>query len=188
MLLSEPSANPTFCNWQITDTTDRSLIQQTDHWRNTQITNHRSNDTHNREKVWSLPVTTEIQEMKVRKCCWRMVPIGLFSAAFATDLQFTETNSVSEKHNKMSQACVSEKALMCNILDKYKALMLKSSLHTKMIPVFLQILNLQLVLALSENWFGVFLKAPWQDATLPVPNINSSIGIYNSWEGKMTRG
>ena len=109
-----------------------------------------------------------------------MVPIELFSAVFATNLQFIKKNSVSAKHNKMRHACVPEKALMYNILDKYKALMLKSSLHTKMIPVFLQILNLQLVLALSENWFWVFLKAPRQDATLPVSNINSSIGIYNS--------
>ena len=115
-----------------------------------------------------------------------MVPIGLFSAAFATDLQFTETNSVSEKHNKMSHACVSEKALMCNILDKYKALMLKSSLHTKMIPVFLQILNLQLVLNFSENWFPV-LKAPREDATMSVPNINSSICIHGSKGREMTR-
>ena len=99
-----------------------------------------------------------------------------------------KNNSVFAKHNKMWYACVPEKALMYNILDKYKALMLTSSLHTKMIPVFLQILNLQLVLALRENWLWVFLKAPWQDAPLPVPNVNSSISVYNSWERKWQRG
>lgn len=65
-------------------------------------------------------------------------------------------------------------------LRQHGALQLPPSLRTKVIPVFLQILNLQLVLALSEDGLRVLLKAPRQDATLPVPDINPSVSIHNS--------
>lgn len=51
---------------------------------------------------------------------------------------------------------------------------------TEMVPVLLQVLNLQLVASLSEDGFGVLLEASRQDSTLPVADVNPTVWIHYS--------
>lgn len=48
----------------------------------------------------------------------------------------------------------------------------------------MQILNLQLVPALSKDGLGILLKAPREDATLPIADIDSAIWVRNSCREK----
>jgi len=57
-----------------------------------------------------------------------------------------------------------------------------------MIPVFLKVMNLQLVPSLREERFGVFLKASREDATLPVAYVDPAIWVYDSCRGKRRGG
>lgn len=57
-----------------------------------------------------------------------------------------------------------------------------------MIPVFLEVLNLQLVPSLREKRLGVFLKAPREDSALPVADVDPAIGVYDSCRGKKRDG
>lgn len=57
-----------------------------------------------------------------------------------------------------------------------------------MIPIFLEVLNLQLVPSLREKRLGVFLKASREDAALPVADVDPAIGVYDSCRGKKRGG
>lgn len=52
---------------------------------------------------------------------------------------------------------------------------------TKMIPVLLHVLDLQLIPALCEDGFGVLLEASRENTTLPGSNIDPPIHIHHHY-------
>lgn len=63
------------------------------------------------------------------------------------------------------------------ILDYHCIKVLEYPSVTKVVPVLLHVLDLQLVAALSKDGFGVLLEAPRQKASLPRPCVYPAIHI-----------
>lgn len=66
------------------------------------------------------------------------------------------------------------------LFDSHAIKNLNSSFITKVVPVFLHVLDLQLVTAFGKYGFRILLKAPRQKASLPRPCIYSAVHVeYN---------
>lgn len=66
------------------------------------------------------------------------------------------------------------------LFDSHGIKVLNSPSITKVVPVFLHVLDLQLVPALSEYGFGILLEAPGQKASLPRPCIYSAVHVEHN--------
>lgn len=99
-------------------------------------------------------------------------PIKHYRQSWKQSLHCMEKSSVNDLRNMMASEfnfCLS--GCMCMWVQL-----------TKVIPILLHVLDLQLVAALSKDGFRVLLKPSRQDSSMPGPSIDPSVHVYHHYK------